>query len=349
MSGWNPKIYNRGAARAFFIKREPTMNPTPAAAYLLGMTVDSPKYHRVGEARRNLLGKRHPRTGNPIPAVLGLLGGKLGQRLKGSPRYDGGPLMTTVQAFLERVQKGGADGLAAVGQLHREATNVTGKHRMQWAKVWNVELPALGGALKPQIRAEIKRLDPTTLVAGGRAEGEAAAREPVSALERAAAGLAPVVIRETVRQGRQPRARYENFIDPVTGVLRRRKVRGASVRSFGGGGGGGVRAASGLGKAALGAGVAIGGLAAGYWVGSKLNTYLAGRALSKEQAGVAAAQAFREARQDAADAKGAPLTAAEVRSMGTQYKAQLIELGYDPVTFTRRRSAIESFFTGQEE
>jgi len=97
------------------------------------------------------------------------------------------------------------------------------------------------------------------------------------------------------------------------------------------------------------AGVAIGGFAAGYWIGTELQKYVAGRALSAEQAGVEAARAFRAARAAAAAAKGAALTPAEIRSLGTQYKRQLVELGYDPITFTRRRTAAERFVTGFEE
>lgn len=101
--------------------------------------------------------------------------------------------------------------------------------------------------------------------------------------------------------------------------------------------------------ALLRAGVVIGGFAAGYWIGTELQKRLAGRTLAAERAGVEAALAFRKARADAARAKGAPLSAAEVRSLGTQYKKQLIALGYDPVTFTRQRGAAERFVAGFEE
>ncbi len=102
-------------------------------------------------------------------------------------------------------------------------------------------------------------------------------------------------------------------------------------------------------RGALTAGVVIAGLAAGYYIGTQLNTYLAGKALAAEEAGVAAALAFRKARAAATARKGAPLTATEVRSLGAQYKAQLVALGYDPVTFTRTRSRVERFFAGEEE
>lgn len=342
------KLWNRGLARTSLMgNRDDTSNPTPAAKALLRKGLGARRYTKAVKRSKR---RRSYHRGNPAPAALGVLAGlfkgKLGQRLTGSPRYDGGPLVTTVQSFLERIQKGGQEGLAAVQQLHREATNVSGKHRMQWAKVWNTELPALGGALKPAIRAEIKRLDPTALVATG-AERATASDPNESALARAAQGLAPVVIRETLKASK-PRARYQNYID-AAGVLRRRKVTPRAPRLPTGGAAAVRGGASQLGRAALGAGVAIGGLAAGYYVGSKLNKYLAGRALGKEQAGVAAALALREARAEATAAKGSALTAAEARSLGAEYKAQLLQLGYDPVTFTRSRSIVERFFTGQEE
>lgn len=121
---------------------------------------------------------------------------------------------------------------------------------------------------------------------------------------------------------------------------------------------GGRRGVAGVGRttrgglpsgALLKAGVAIGGFAAGYYIGTKLQQHLAGRALRAEQAGVAAARAFREARSDAARQKGAPLTATEIRSLGAEYKRQLVALGYDPVTFTRRRGAVERFVSEFEE
>lgn len=97
------------------------------------------------------------------------------------------------------------------------------------------------------------------------------------------------------------------------------------------------------------AGVVIGGLAAGYWIGSQLNTHLAGRHRKAQDAGVQAALAFRAARREAAAAQGRALTPAQSRSLGNVYKAQLIALGYDPVTFTKRPSLVDRFFLGQEE
>lgn len=346
MAGWNPKLWQRGYARAALMGREPTFNPSPAAAFLLRMKVAAPKMHNQSVARRRLAGKR-TRTSNPVPAALmlasKLLGGKLRQRLLGSERYDGGPLVTTVNDFLERIKKG---DLAAVQQLHREATNVAGKHRMQWAKVWNTELAALGGALSPKVRAEIKRLDPTSTVASGGEKKPAKTGIDESAILAAAA---PTIIRETLKQPKQ-RVQYENFVDPVTGVLKRRRKtpRASSV--------GRVASSASVSRippAAMRAGVIIGGLAAGYWIGSKLNKRLVAqfgnKAVEKQKAGVAAALAFREARAEAEAAKGAPLTQREMASLAAEYKKALVHLGYNPKTFVYERSALEKFFQSQAD
>ncbi|SRR6266496_817234 len=119
-------------------------------------------------------------------------------------------------------------------------------------------------------------------------------------------------------------------------------VRSRPSQAAGLGGAGGV---SNLAKA----GVAIGGLAAGYYIGTELQKALAGRTLAAEQAGVAAAQAFRRARAAAAKSKGGPLTAAEVRSLGNVYKRGLVELGYNPTTFTRTRGLASQFVSEFEE
>lgn len=182
---------------------------------------------------------------------------------------------------------------------------------------------------------------------------------------RAAGTVAASIIRATASGRRYQTQRYR---DPYTGRTRSRRVyldppiqRGGGMVSTEGlpvgevasaagavkgiGGAGGSAAAGALAKT----GVVIGGLAAGYFIGHELNNYLAGRALSKEQAGVQAALAFRQARAAAAARKGAPLTTAEVQSLGAAYKAGLVQLGYDPKTFTRTRSTVERFFTGEEE
>ncbi len=102
------------------------------------------------------------------------------------------------------------------------------------------------------------------------------------------------------------------------------------------GGGGALRTA---GQVAV-AGAA--GLAA-YYVTSKLLAALGGRAQRKEEAGVAAAQAFHAGYNQFVQEQGRKPNTGELKEMRDAYRQQLIDLGYDPVTFTRKRSGVESF------
>lgn len=196
------------------------------------------------------------------------------------------------------------------------------------------------GNISPQDMAVLQRL------------GIAVTGAAVRSATRTTRGRGRTVSRydpDTGRKRKVPVGSFEDLNWPATKSAYRALVGGgtsAGVRSgVSVGGGAGRGASSNLARA----GVIIGGLAAGYYIGTQLNKYLAGRALGKEQAGVQAALAFRRAREDAAANKGAALTPAEVRSMGDVYKRQLLALGYDPQTFTRTRSTVERFFTGEEE
>lgn len=76
-----------------------------------------------------------------------------------------------------------------------------------------------------------------------------------------------------------------------------------------------------------------------------LQKYIGRRALEQEEAGVQAALAFREARAQLTLEQGKPPTRAQMAEMKDAYRAQLVTLGYDPVTFTRKRSGLSRFFT----
>jgi len=174
-------LWNRGAARSSLMGYERTHNPTPAAVSMLGS-----KAVRGAKQVLRRKGKKRAHRGNPLPAVVGLLSSGIGKKAlgligikSGSPRYDGGPLVTTVAGMLELAKQG---DLSAVSQLHTLATNPAEKHRVQWAKVWNTELPQLEGALPVAVQREIGRLDPTSVFAA-RAKAATAA----STASRAAA------------------------------------------------------------------------------------------------------------------------------------------------------------------
>jgi hypothetical protein len=111
----------------------------------------------------------------------------------------------------------------------------------------------------------------------------------------------------------------------------------AGVGAGGAGAAGGITAAGAVGAAAAGV--------AAFFLTRSLQKYVGRRALAAEEAGVQAALAFREARQQMSAELGRALTQRESRALGAEYKRQLVGLGYDPVTFTRRRSGASRFFT----
>jgi hypothetical protein len=81
-----------------------------------------------------------------------------------------------------------------------------------------------------------------------------------------------------------------------------------------------------------------------YLVTQALLKHLGGRAQRKEEAGVNAALAFREARAEFQRQQGRAPNRAELAEMKQAYQEQLVALGYDPVTFTRTRSRVAQFF-----
>jgi len=68
-------LWQSNPAREYLMGRETTGNPTPAASFLLGMSVRRPTLWSAGRARRYL--RKRTRTGNPLPAALSVLGGGL--------------------------------------------------------------------------------------------------------------------------------------------------------------------------------------------------------------------------------------------------------------------------------
>lgn len=302
-----------------------------------------------------------------MPPLLASLPGivKLAGRLrKPSERYGGkgGPLLGTVDSFLTDIGAGGARGQARLHQVWTEA-----RKNPKWRLVWDNEVR--GRAWPASIVAAAEALDPGFFVSASKSSGNGVAKAVSPKGGKAKASRAARAARAPATRARKV-ARYnpdtgrrtmvaEDSEEALTwssrkpsAATRRLQSRVASSLSSGivsAAARGARRITPAMAAKLARAGVAIGGLAAGYYVGTKLNTYLAGRALSKERAGVQAALAFREARAEAAAAKGAPLSPSELRSMGDIYKAQLRALGYDPVTFTRKRGVVERFFTGQEE
>jgi hypothetical protein len=305
-----------------------------------------------------------------MPPLLAALPGlvKLAGRLKKpSARYGGpkGPLLGTVDQYLGDIQLGGAKGLARLQEMWqlRRRDGAAG-----WGAVWN-EL-VRGSALPASVRAAAEALDPghfTEVTKGASKVGGLEAKEDQPAKKKPKPERSSS---SSSRAARAPKVKKVARYDPDTG--RRvmvaedseealtwpnrkpsKRLRQLESRLTGKGiselASGAKKMTAANARLLARAGVIIGGLAAGYFIGSALNKHLAGAHRGKQEAAVAAALAFREAREEAAAAKGAALTAAEVRSLGDVYKAQLIALGYKPGTFTKTPSFIDRFFLGQGE
>lgn len=199
------------------------------------------------------------------------------------------------------------------------------------------------------VRAELaagRRVGPSPRANGGAAGAPAPGLSPELIEMLRAAGFTPQrVARAVAGTGRRPRARrravqYDDEGYPIPARRRGRAPRAPRAPSLGGvGRAGGGRIGAGGAVTAVAAGVAA------FFVTRALQKHLGRRAMRAEEAGVAAALANREARAMLAEQLGRPLTPAESRQLGAEYKRQLVALGYDPVTFTRRRSGAQRFFT----
>ena len=352
--------YQSTPARAFLMGREDSINPAPAAAMLLRIGVKRPSMYSSGRARRFF--RPHARTHNPLPAAIAIAGAKklasaLGIKT-GSPRYENGPLVTTVQDFLDRIKKG---DLAALEQLHGLATSPAEKHRTAWAKVWNVEVPALGGSLPAKVRAAINQLDPTSQVPSSSSEK---ATSPVTTLTNvlsSKAGLSAVtaLARGATRAARRPRRRvvgYDVFGQKIYAAARAPRAPRSpriSAASAAGVAGGAAPLAAGAGtiggaSAAAVAGVVIGGLAVGLLIGTGLRKVFGeAKAVRAEEAAVQGALVLRSTRAQLEGQLGRKLKPNETRALFSEYTTQLQRLGFtqdDNGQWIRKRSLAERFF-----
>lgn len=365
-SSWpeRPKLWNRSVARKAIMGREPTFNPSPAAQSLLGRAVVRPKVYNQGQARKKLLrGKRHRResaTHNPVPAALSVLGGilKLPKFLKKPSDQRAAAVaptlissavqgnLTAAKAMLERTQFGiaaeRAVWQAAVAQLPPAIIQAVTKYKAQ--------IPSVDQK-GPETAAQTALERPFMLPS---AAGSAAAVPTLGGIPTATLGqLAVPVVRELTKKPRgATRGRYPTYTDRYGRQRYSTKPPGTDLRipagatpspgspySF-------FRGAVGKGGAAATVGqVAVAGAAgiAAYLVTQRVLQHLGGAAQRKEEAGVNAALAFRQARADFKQRTGRDPNKTELAEMKRAYQAQLVELGYDPVTFTRKRTGLENF------
>lgn len=323
-------LWNAGVARKALRPGTRTMNPTPAAAKLLGKK-------RVARGKRVLAkrqGRRSAHRGNPLPAIIALasqanklpvIGGLLN-------RHPEDPIRK--QHIDEMFAAGNAAGLEAASRDY-----ATQKARDYAAQ----KLAELNAAHATQVvqHAAASPEDHSTLA---------------SIMATPGAGrVAAEVTKALVRRPRQRRGRllyYDSYQRPHytsrppgpvklprDATLAPEAAAAGFVKQgfFGKVGGGGAGRTAGQLAVAGAAGVGA------YLVTSKLLQYLGGKAQSKEEAGVTAAKALHDALEEYKKAHGTYPPPAERAAMKQAYRAQLQQLGYDPDTFTRTRSGVESF------
>jgi hypothetical protein len=166
---------------------------------------------------------------------------------------------------------------------------------------------------------------------------------------RAGQAVATTLVREAVRSAR-PKARRTlvGYAADGRAIYRTTRPRQAPMLDEDTGAGTaalrGQPALSGAAKA----GIAIAAGTLAYFGARAVLRRLAGLSLTPQKAGVQAALAFRQARADFKAENGRAPTAAEVKAMGVGYKKQLVALGYDPVTFTKKRNAVQRFLVDYE-
>lgn len=320
--------YQAYPARAYLMGREDTINPNPAAASLLGIRPKRATAYSIGPARRSL---HRTRTSNPIPAAVSVLGslGGLGKKFQSRDARDKARFAQADQ-LAQRATLGDAAALAELTRLSTQFATAKAKEyaSLKLAEVLAAKKAASTAAAKPSLLS--------TPLAG----------QIVSGVIREGAKAA--------RPGRGRRARYPTYVDRFGRQRYSTKPPGTEMRipagatpapgtpyNFFRGAVGGGSAAQTAGQLAVAGAAGVG----AYLVTKRVLANLGGRALGKEQAGVAAALAFRQARTDFKAQRGRDPNRAELAEMKRAYQHQLEELGYDPVTFTRRRSRVEEFLS----
>jgi len=355
------KLWSQSIARRSLLGGD-TMNPTIAARSLLERGRGK---RAVARAIRKQHRRRKPsHKWNPdiaglaslVPGgsvITSLLGG-LGKRFKAPSEVRAGRLAPAI------VQSANAGNLtAARGLIERAARPMN----VAESNVWKAAAAQLAASTIAAVKANLASIpqadqaDPERFAASVVASAyqpmaTAAAGTPAATLLGVLGQPGTIrAIASAAKPRRQARGRYPTYSDhgrqrysskPPGSELRipagATMTPGTPYSFFRGAvGGGGALATAGQVALAAGAGIAA------YLVTQRLLAALGGRAQKREEAGVAAALALRQARADLAKQQGYPITPAQAKEMGAAYKQQLIELGYDPVTFTRKRSGVEGF------
>lgn len=327
-------LWSAGIARHALDPGLRTGNPTPAAARLLGKRT-------VSRARRGLrrAGKRRAFRGNPIPAVASVISSlgvnlfkydkkKMGERADYVRQVA---LRASGASTTEAPRAAGLNVVTAKAELDRIAQGLSWPG--QWAQIRDVAKSYQGHVME---------------TAPAAAQGGVGGL--LQTLQSPAGGQLIRAVASTARRSRRPR--YPTYIDRYGRQRYSYKPPGSSLRLPAGAtmaagtpynfftgavGQGGAAATAGQVAVAAAAGVGA------YLVTQRLLQYLGGRAQSKEEAGVNAAKALHQALEDYKQQHGQYPPPAERAAMKQAYQQKLVELGYDPVTFTRTRSGFEQF------
>lgn len=354
------KLWNQSRARESLLGHETdTMNPSIAARSLLGE-----KRTRAAERKRAKY-RRKFHKGNPTLATAaslvpgggilsGILGGLSGRFKKPSEARAAAIAPAIIQAA------NAGNLTAARGLIERAALPM----KVAESAVWKAAL----AQVTPNIVAEVKKhlaSIPQANQSNPEAFAQSVAASPVqlpgtaapgNAFTQLAAtpGLLQVAGKIVTASTRRPRARrgYPAYTDRYGRQRYSTKPPGTQLRlpegaspiagtpfNF-------FRSAVGSGGAAATLGqVAVAGAAgtAAYFVTKNLLARLGGAAQSKEEAGVKAGMALHDAIVEFQKVHGRVPNPTERAEMKAAYAAQLEQLGYDPVTYQRTRSAVEGF------
>jgi len=355
------RIWSQSTARASLMGRERTHNPSPAASSMLGKRA-------VRKAKRKLRrgGRKRAHKGNPSPAVVSTLAGLIpgGSLVSGLLGGLGGRFRTPSEVRAAKVapavvQAANAGNLtAAAGLIERAARPMIAKEHAVWAAAAAQLAPSIVAAVKVHMKSI-----PAADQSGPEQFAASVLASPVQVPGTAPTGYQSALgvlqtpglvqtIGRIATPRRSRRQRYPTYSDRYGRQRYSTKPPGSQMRLPAGATPSpgtaysffrGAVGKGGAGTTAAQLGVAAAAGAAAYLVTQKLLQYLGGRAQAKEEAGVLAARALHETLEEYKQQHGAYPPPAERAEMKAAYRAKLVELGYNPDTFTRTRGAVAGF------
>lgn len=314
------RLWSAGLARRSLLPGTRTHNPTPAAVALIGKRRLSKSKQKLKHAT---LGRRRSHRGNPLPAaLLGVLGGKLGKRLK-SKEAAHAERMARLAQLAERALANDASALAEIQEL---TTSFATQRAKDAAKA---TLAAVRHELAS--REDVRSRERRAETAASQREARAVTTQRLGILGQAAGQIGTALTRA-------PKG--------LLGGARRAvgRVATSSAGRVAGGAGASAAAAGGASAAAV-AGVAIAGLAIGAAIGTGLRlAFGEARAVRAEVAQEEVNRQIRAARAEVEAATGRKVTATEARQIFNAAIVHLQRLGFEQKPngqWHRPRSAVE--------